>query len=178
MPDPINPIIGPYESQPALCRDYDPRAAVVADQIAVCILSRLPRIRVEHVGSTSVPGCAGRGIVDLMIVAPDGEMDAAKEVLADLGFQQQTTPGPFPEDRPMQVGSVVHDGETFLLHVHILPAGSPIADDVRFFRTCLRADPELCKAYVARKREIIAGGTTDSVDYVNQKGKFFKDVLG
>jgi GrpB-like predicted nucleotidyltransferase (UPF0157 family) len=177
MPDPINHMIGPYESRPAVCRDYDPRAAVVADQIAACISSHLPRIRVEHIGSTSVPGCAGKGIVDLMIAAA-GEMDTVKEALADLGFQQQTTADPFPEDRPMRVGSVLHDGETFLLHVHVIPADSPEVDDLRFFRACLRADPELRKAYVAKKKEIIAAGTTDPTGYSIEKREFIKEVFG
>jgi GrpB-like predicted nucleotidyltransferase (UPF0157 family) len=172
------PIIGPYECRPAACRDHDPRAAAVAERIAVRISSRLPRIRVEHVGSTSVPGCAGKGIVDLMIAVAEGEMETVKEVLADLGFQRQPHRDPFPEDRPTRVGSVVHDGETFLLHVHVIPADSPEVDQLRFFRACLRADPELRDAYVARKRAIIAGGATDSLDYSNEKGKFIKEVLG
>lgn len=142
------------------------------------IRDHLPQLQVEHVGSTAVPGCAGKGIVDLMIPVPEGEMEAVKELLDRLGFQRQTTRDPFPEDRPMRVGALLHDGETFLLHVHAIPAKSPEVDELRFFRACLRADAELLKAYVARKREIIAGGTTDSLDYCHEKGRFIKEVLG
>ena len=78
----------------------------------------------------------------------------------------------------MRAGSFVHDGETFLIHVHVIPASSPEVDDMRFFRTCLRADPELLQAYVARKREIIASGVTDSLDYCRIKGEFIKEMLG
>jgi GrpB-like predicted nucleotidyltransferase (UPF0157 family) len=178
MSDPGCPSIGPYEPRPAACRDYDPRAAAVAQRIAACAAARLPGVRVEHVGSTAVPGCAGKGVVDLMIAVADGQMDAVKEVLADLGFQRQAGGDPFPEDRPMRVGSVVLDGETFLLHVHVIPADSPEVDELRFFRACLRADPELRAAYVARKREIIAGGTTDPLDYCKEKGRFIEESLG
>ncbi len=178
MPNPTQPIIGPYDSQPAACRDHDPRAAVVAGQIAVLISERLPQIRVEHIGSTSVAGCAGNGIVDLMIAVPDGATEGVKGALESLGFQKQTGRDPFPEDRPMRVGSVSHDGETFWLHVHVIPANSPEVDELRFFRTCLRNDPELLRLYVARKQEIIAGGTTDPIDYRREKGKFIKEVLG
>lgn len=124
-----------------------------------------------------MPGCAGKGIVDLMIAVPDGQMDEVKRLLDRLGFQRQTSRDPFPEDRPMRVGSLVHDGETFLLHAHVIPAGSPEVDATRFFRACLRADPELVKAYVARKREIIAAGVTDSLDYFHAKGEFIRQVL-
>ena len=137
-----------------------------------------PSVRVEHVGSTSVPGCAGKGIVDLMIAVADGEMAAVKELLDRLGFQGQIGRDPFPETRPMRAGSFVHDGETFLVHVHVIPASSPEVDDMRFFRTCLRADPELLQAYVARKREIIASGVTDSLEYCRIKGEFIKEMLG
>jgi GrpB-like predicted nucleotidyltransferase (UPF0157 family) len=178
MPDPVYPIIGPYEARPASCRDHDRRAAVVALQVGELISSRLPKIRVEHVGSTSVLGCAGKGIVDLMIAAADADIDVVKEVLDALGFQRQTNGDPFPENRPMRVGSVIHDGETFLLHAHVIPAGSPEIDEMRFFRACLRADPEFLKAYVGKKREIIARGATDSLDYANEKGKFIKEALG
>jgi GrpB-like predicted nucleotidyltransferase (UPF0157 family) len=172
------PVIGPYEHRPAECRPYDPRAAVVARRIADLISQDAPGVFAEHVGSTAVPGCAGKGIVDLMIPVPEGQMEQVKELLDRLGFQRQTGRDPFPEDRPMRVGAWVEDGKTFLLHVHVIPAASPEVEQMRFFRACLRADPDLMKAYVAQKKKIIAGGVTDSVDYCSAKGEFLKAVLG
>jgi GrpB-like predicted nucleotidyltransferase (UPF0157 family) len=179
MPEEDHPIVRPYATRPAACRDYDPRAAAVAGQIAVLISKHLPEVRAEHVGSTAVPGCAGKGIVDLMIpYADQEELAAVKELLERLGFQPQGGRDPFPEDRPMRVGSVACGGEVFLLHVHVIPADSPEVDEMRFFRACLRADPDLMKAYVARKRAIIDGGVTDSLEYCRLKGEFVRDVLG
>ena len=143
MPIPIQPVIGPYTSRPVVCRDYDPRAVDVARQIAALLRSYLPDVLVEHVGSTSVPGCAGEGIVDLMVPVADGQMEQVKELLDGLGFQRQSGPDPFPEDRPMRIGAWVQGNETFLVHVHAIPATSPEVDAMRFFRACLRADPEL-----------------------------------
>ena len=178
MCDQAHPVIGPYVSRPAACRDYDPRAADVARLVAALVYEHLPQVRVEHVGSTAVPGCAGKGNVDLMIAVADGEMEQVKEALDRLGFQGQIGPDPFPETRPLRAGSFVHDGETFLVHVHVIPASLPEVEEMRFFRTCLRADPELLQAYVARKREIIAGGVTDSLEYCRIKGEFIKGVVG
>jgi GrpB-like predicted nucleotidyltransferase (UPF0157 family) len=178
MFDQAQPIIGPYASRPAVCQDYDRRAADVARLVAALVSEHLPQVHAEHVGSTSVPGCAGKGVVDLMIPVPDGEMDRVKELLDQLGFQRQSGRDPFPEERPMRVGSWTHDGETFLLHVHVIPASSPEVDDMRFFRACLRADPDSVKAYVARKREIIVSGVTDSLEYCRIKGEFIKEMLG
>src|SRR6516165_4883750 len=158
-------IIGPYEDRQAVCQDYDRRAVEVAQRVATSIGSHLPGLLVEHIGSTSVPGCAGKGIVDLMLVYPEGQLAAARDVLDALGFQRQTTRDPFPEDRPMRTGSVVDDGTTFLLHVHVLAASSPEVAELRRFRDRLRADPNLVASYVAAKRAILANGVTDSVDY-------------
>ncbi len=49
---------------------------------------------------------------------------------------------------------------------------------MRFFRTCMRADPELLKAYVARKREILSDGITDPTAYLKEKNKFIQAMLG
>jgi GrpB-like predicted nucleotidyltransferase (UPF0157 family) len=127
---------------------------------------------VEHVGSTSVPGCAGKGVVDLMLVYPDGQLAAARDLLDALGFQRQTGRDPFPQDRPKWQGSLRHDGSAFNLHVHVLAASSPEVQQLRGFRDRLRADAALRAAYVAAKRAILADGCTDPLDYCYRKGEF------
>jgi predicted metal-dependent HD superfamily phosphohydrolase/GrpB-like predicted nucleotidyltransferase (UPF0157 family) len=147
-------------------------------QVAASIRSYLPGVTVEHFGSTSVPGCAGKGIVDLILLYPDGQLARARDVLDALGFQRQTGRVPFPEDRPMRTGSVLHDGTTFLLHVHVIAASSPEAAKLRRFRDRLRSDPGLVASYVAAKRTVLAGGVTDPVDYCLRKGRFVEQALG
>ena len=173
----IERIIGSYEDRQVVCQNYDPRAPEVAKRVAAVIRSHLPAVSVEHIGSTSVPGCAGKGIVDLMLLYPEGQVEAARDVLDGLGFQRQITRDPFPEDRPMRTGSVVHDGTTFQLHVHVIAACSPEAAELRRFRDRLRADSNLVVSYVAAKKAILASGVTDSVDYCICKGKFVEEAL-
>jgi GrpB-like predicted nucleotidyltransferase (UPF0157 family) len=173
----IDPVIGPYQSRPAACHDHDPRSVEVARKVAALIEPHLPGAAVEHVGSTSVPGCAGKGIVDLMLVYPDGQLAAARDLLDALGFQRQAGRDPFPEDRPMRTGSLLHDGAAFDLHVHVIAASSPEVRQFRDFRDRLRADPALVAAYVAAKRAILAGGCTDPTDYCYRKGEFVAEVL-
>src|SRR5215469_12963565 len=98
------PIIGPYEAMPAACHEHDPRAMEVARRVGALIESHLPDVVVEHVGSTSVPGCAGKGVVDLMVGYPPGRLAAVRDTLDALGFQRQTSREPFPEERPMRTG--------------------------------------------------------------------------
>ena len=120
--DEVQPVIGPYDEPPLACRDFDPRAAEIARQVgsgsfrAIC----LP-YEPEHVGSTAVPGCGGRGIVDLLIACPEGDAETASLLLGRLGFRQGGE-ALFPPHPPAYQGAWVHDGDTFLLHVHVLPA--------------------------------------------------------
>jgi GrpB-like predicted nucleotidyltransferase (UPF0157 family) len=72
----------------------------------------------------------------------------------------------------MRVGAVVHEGETFLIHVHVISATSPLVAEMRLFRDRLRANGDLVAAYVAKKRQIIVGVVTDSLEYCYAKGEF------
>jgi GrpB-like predicted nucleotidyltransferase (UPF0157 family)/mannose-6-phosphate isomerase-like protein (cupin superfamily) len=169
--------IGPYESGLATCNDYDARAIQVAERVGRLIQSHLPGIVVEHIGSTAVPGCAGKGVVDLMVLYESGRLAEVKDVLRALGFQQQTGRMPFPEERPMRLGSIDHAGSRFRLHVHVIPEDSAEVLELRTFRDRLLADKELVDQYVALKRKIIAEGVTDSLDYCIRKGEFIAGIL-
>jgi GrpB-like predicted nucleotidyltransferase (UPF0157 family) len=150
----------------------------VARQVAALIETALPAARVEHIGSTAVPGCSGKGIVDLLLLYPPGGLAAARDALAALGFQPQPGPDPWPEERPMRVGSVRHEGDRFALHVHVVALGSAEAGWDLGFRDRLRSDPALAAAYVARKREIVAEGVTDGNAYAHAKGPFIERAMG
>jgi GrpB-like predicted nucleotidyltransferase (UPF0157 family) len=170
-------IIAPYPMQPPRCVEYDPSAAEVAQRVRERVTTALPAVTVEHIGSTAVPGCAGKGVVDLMVLYPPGELEAAKETLAALGFQPQTVGHLFPETRPMRVGALEHAGRTFRLHVHVIAADSPEAATLRAFRERLAANPELMTSYVERKRAILATGITDCRLYTGMKSAFVQEVL-
>jgi GrpB-like predicted nucleotidyltransferase (UPF0157 family)/mannose-6-phosphate isomerase-like protein (cupin superfamily) len=169
--------IGPYEQWPAACNDHDPRFFEVAERIGYLIESRLPGIVVEHVGSTAVPGCAGKGVIDLMVLYPQGRLTEVREGLDALGFQRQTGRDPFPEEQPMRVGSIEIDGCRFRLHAHVIASDSPEVLELRTFRDRLRGEPKLLEQYVALKRKIIAEGVTDSLDYSIRKGQFIAETL-
>ncbi len=91
-------VIEPYFRLPAACHDYDPRSAEVASRLSLMITQRQPLVAVEHIGSSSVPGCAGKGNIDLMLLYSPGNLAEAKQVLADLGFQRQLTPMHSPKN--------------------------------------------------------------------------------
>lgn len=169
--------IEPYEHIPATCLAFDPHAGEVADAVAALLRRRCPQLQVEHVGSTAIPGCAGKGIIDLMVVYPDGMLAEARAAVDSLGFQPQTFGDPFPEERPMRVGTVRAHGRRYRIHVHVIAVSSHEVDALRTFRDRLRRNAALVRAYVARKRHLIARGITGSPDYARAKGGFISSVL-
>ena len=166
--------IGPYTNAPASYHEHDSGAPEVARLLADAITAAGPDLSVEHIGSTAVTGCAGKGVIDLMVLYPPGHLTLAKRVLDELGFQRQATRDPFPEDRPMRVGAVAQRGRPFRVHAHVIAADSVEAAELRAFRDRLRAEPELCSAYEACKRSILAAGVTDPVAYADAKGEFIR----
>jgi GrpB-like predicted nucleotidyltransferase (UPF0157 family) len=171
------PAVEPYVQAAASYHDYDARAPAVAAMVADLITGACPSLAVEHIGSTAVPGCAGKGVVDLAVLYPPGLLGAAKEALDALGFQRQSTRDPFPEDRPMRLGAVRHEGALFRVHAHVLAPDSPEFAQLRAFRDRLRTDPAFRAAYEATKRAILAAGVTDSVGYSEAKGPFIRAAL-
>jgi GrpB-like predicted nucleotidyltransferase (UPF0157 family) len=171
---PLTLTVGPYEDAPAQCHEYDPRSPEVAAGLIEAILERAPSLRVEHVGSTAVPECDGKGIIDLLVMYPNGGLDAARNVLADLGYQRQAHGNPFPEDRPMRTGGVLYRGTRYRVHAHVVWERSPEAANLIAFRDRLRADSRLLADYVARKRSIIGSGITQGGDYSNAKSTFIR----
>src|SRR5262249_43288606 len=123
--------VGLYENEPAAYHAYDPGAADVAQLVIQAIAAAEPRVTAEHIGSTAMPGCAGKGAVDLMVLSPAGLLEAAKGALNRLGFQRQGTRDPFPEDRPMRLGAVEHGGKVYRLHAHVLAADAEEAMTLR-----------------------------------------------
>jgi GrpB-like predicted nucleotidyltransferase (UPF0157 family) len=166
-----------YEDSNDLFRPWDERALDVARRVGELIRDHMAAARVEHVGSTAIPGCAGKGVVDLLLLYPSGRLAAARDALDELGFQRQQGRDPFPEERPLRVGAYDFDGDTFRLHVHVIADDSPEAFELLSFRDRLRADPALVEKYVANKRTILEKGVPDNIEYNAGKQAFIRGVL-
>lgn len=173
-----NSKILPYLEQGAAYVEYDPGAVGVAADVALLIEGAAPWMKVEHIGSTAIPGCAGKGIVDVMAMYPANRLKASRDALDALGFQRQKVGHIFPEERPMRVGAIQHNGKRYRLHVHVIAATSPEVEALRRFRDVLRRDAALREAYEARKREILQAGVRERRAYTYAKGEFIRSVIG
>ena len=169
--------IQPYSESRTAYVEYDADAIDVAARVGTLITSAAPWVAVEHIGSTAIPGCAGKGIVDLMALYPAGRLDATREAIDRLGFQRQKTGHIFPEERPMRVGAIEHGGSRYRLHVHLIDAQSAEKETLRQFRDRLRASAALRDAYQEKKRAILRAGVRDREQYTHAKGEFITAVL-
>ncbi len=125
-------------------------------------------VRVEHVGSTAVPGLAAKPIVDLLVtVAALEPRSIYVEPLEGLGYLFAPDPDSpdfhffgLPAERP----------RTF--HLHVCLAGGE--NEVRHLavRDYLRAHPEEVASYAARKRELVARRPADRLAYIEGKADF------
>ena len=169
-------LIGPYARQAPEILPSDPRAALAAARISAAIHEVRPDLVVHHIGSTSVPGLAGKGIVDLGIHAPAAEIPGITQALYGLGFGPQPGPDPWPATRPMLVGSIEVDGIVLRVHCHVTPDARELERDLAF-RDALRTDPALLAGYVALKTEIVVDEAIhDPFAYTFRKQAWITDV--
>jgi dephospho-CoA kinase len=168
----------PYSISRTVYVEYEPGVIGAANDVIRVVEQAAPWMHAEHIGSTAVPGCAGKGIVDLMALYPAGRLEDAREVLDQLGFQHQKSGHVFPEARPMRVGAIEHGGKRYRLHVHVIAMDDPEVASLRRFRDVLRADAALRDAYQAKKLAILKSGFNEPADYTYAKGEFIRSVLG
>jgi GrpB-like predicted nucleotidyltransferase (UPF0157 family) len=172
-----SPIL-PYANSGAGYIAYDPRAIDVAAAVGLLIENVAPWVKVEHIGSTAIPGCAGKGIVDVMVMYPPSRLEATRAAIDALGFQHQKAGHIFPEERPMRVGAMEHGGSRYRLHAHVIVTTSPEVESLRRFRDLLCADSALRDAYQDKKRAIVHSGVREPRAYTQAKGEFISSVIG
>src|ERR1700674_1474931 len=100
--------------------EYDPATPAVARHVVALIEAGAAWAKAEHIGSTAIPGCAGKGIVALVALTPRGRVEDTRRAIDGLGFQHQRAGHEFPEDRPMRVGAIEYGGGNYRRHVRIL----------------------------------------------------------
>ena len=173
--------IGPYDAPAAPkvidLRPWDARGPAAANSLIRILQAALPDIEIEHVGSTAVPGCDGKGILDLMLLIPVEHLSDVCAVIDGMGFQHQSGGKRHPDDRPMREGSFTFDGSVFQLHVHLIPESSAEVDRLRKFRDRLAAHPELVVLYIEQKRRLIDAQISDRSTYTLGKKSFIESVL-
>ncbi|TWE07905.1 GrpB family protein [Rudaeicoccus suwonensis] len=165
-----------YRRTEVQIRNWDPVTREVFGFVRDQIIGVHPRAGVEHIGSTSVPGLAGKNTVDVMVLPQSvGEISPATSALEGLGLCHARGSR---AERPFLLGAVTDDdGNAHFVHIHVVVAGSDEATTQRGFAAALRTDPTLRFDYAAVKKRVIDAGVVDPLRYSMDKGDWVVDAL-
>ena len=128
--------------------------------------------RIEHVGSTSVPGLGAKPIIDVTAVVTDieglwGDLDKLKAV---FGYELSHIPADW-----LFLQGTGDAGQQYNLHL-IRRSSEHWKHDI-LFREYLRANPNVRDEYEAVKREAAAAHRNDINGYNAAKNEFCDSVL-
>jgi len=151
---------------------YDPRLPGVFERVKLLIQSAAGPIRVEHIGSSSIPGVGGRNVLDIAIPAAEAKQPEIRRALYELGFEDS----PFPHYLPLLVGEVAHESNAYQLLLYLVAPESSVFGAWLKFRDYMRAHSDEARAYDATKREAIAKGQVKGDDYQRAKDPFLAAI--
>ena len=159
---------------------YDPRWPLLFEAEAISIRSVVgsAALRIEHVGSTSVPGLAAKPIIDIQVsVASLEPASMYAELLARLGYTHIPV-GPFDRVYPFFARPTVLSSTH---HIHLCVQGQEQERRHLAFRDYLRFHPHVAAEYVELKKNLATkhhGTTLESREsYSLSKGEFVESVL-
>jgi GrpB-like predicted nucleotidyltransferase (UPF0157 family) len=143
---------------------YDPGWPREFARIEKMLRSILPTARIEHIGSTSVPGCDAKPVIDVSVgLAPGTSLgvDAARSIRLEFRSVQPYS----------TVFGLYGKGRTRLANVHVRERGSQAELRDLQFRDFLRAHPKVVRDYVAVKQRVLSSGKVGR-DYTEAKAPF------
>lgn len=132
-------------------------------------------VRIEHVGSTAVPGLPAKPIIDVAVGAPSlALLDARVEAMSDAGYHYVPE---YESEIPDRRYFRRPDTRPRVAHVHGVVSGGEIWNRHLAFRDWLREYPADRDAYGALKRRLATEHGSDRSAYVEGKGPFIRRVL-
>lgn len=158
--------------------EYDPHWSQQFEAEAAAIWQVLGNdlmTRVEHFGSTAVPGLAAKPIIDLLVgVHSLEEARHHLPLLEALGYiYWQEDPRP---ERMFLVKGMPPYGLQRTHHLHIVEADSALWERV-LFRDYLRSHPEEAQQYTDLKRQLAKRFKTERETYTLAKTDYIQAVM-
>ncbi|KAJ2882573.1 hypothetical protein H4R27_003356 [Coemansia aciculifera] len=153
--------------------DYDPVWAKVFSNEHDLILSVIGQyvMKVEHVGSTSIPGLAAKPIIDIQVVVQD--FSKLSECIEGMGWIGYT-----------YIGLRGIEGREYFkrpgFHVHMVQIDNDEYSRKTLFLQYLREHKDMCQEYAELKKRLAikwAGHPSANLEYTYDKTEFIMGVL-
>ncbi len=163
-------LIGDREPGSVVLVEWDPAWPARFERERTRIYGALGSVarRVEHIGSTSVPGLVAKPIVDMLVTVPDINDEAAfVRRLERAGYVL----------RVREPGHRMFRTPDLSVHVHVLGDGDQEADHYLALRDRLRSSPEDRVAYARLKRELATRDWPEIGLYADAKGPLIDAIL-
>jgi GrpB-like predicted nucleotidyltransferase (UPF0157 family) len=186
LPDPID--VASYERElarvtiggarpltaPIEIRDYDPEWPQWYEREEARIRSILGDrvIRIEHAGSTAVPGLPAKPVIDIVLEVPESAAEA--EYVPELeaaGYVLRIREPDWFEHR-------VFRGPDTNVNLHVFSAGCAEVDRMLLFRDWLRTNAADRQLYAAAKRELAAREWKYTQQYADAKTAVIREIMG
>ncbi|WP_107657553.1 GrpB family protein [Nocardia suismassiliense] len=162
-------LIGGIEKRDIRIVDYDPAwpQRFTEEHARIARALGTTARRIDHIGSTSVPGLAAKPIIDIDVCVPDVEDEAAYlPPLLAAGYQLRVR-----EPAHRMVRTVQRD-----VHVHIATVGSDWERRHLLFRDWLRHNVHDRAAYEQLKRQLAQQNWPDMNAYADAKGSLIAEI--
>jgi GrpB-like predicted nucleotidyltransferase (UPF0157 family) len=166
-------LIGGAEKRRIRIADYDPDWPKKFERHREIIAQALgdTALRIEHIGSTSVPGLAAKPIVDILVVVQDSTDESL--YLAQLeaaGYKLRVREPKWHEHRMFRTPE--ND-----VHIHFYSAGCAEIRRNLIFRDRLRQNSADRLRYEQTKRELATRNWPDMNDYATAKTDVIESII-
>ena len=160
---------------------YDPAWPKMFEEEAAFLRWKLPQNlvkRIEHFGSTAVPGLSAKPIIDILVEVTS--LDETKKQIVPLleaeGYEYFWRPA-FGDDGPPYYAWFIKRNSKCKRthHIHMVEADSELWDRL-YFRDYLRQFPAEAKCYDELKRKLSEEYPNDRPNYTKEKSEFILTV--
>jgi GrpB-like predicted nucleotidyltransferase (UPF0157 family) len=153
--------------------DYDPQWAPRFDREAGKIRSVLAdrALRVEHVGSTAVPGLPAKPILDMVLAVADSAQEAEYAgPLEEIGYRLRIWEPDWHEHRMFK-------GPEQDVNLHVFSASCPEIDRMLAFRDWLRSSESDRELYGRSKRALAQQDWKYTQNYADAKTAVIEEIM-
>jgi len=134
----------------------------------------LSEVKIKHVGSTSIPGLGGKGIIDIAIKTPINKLNQFIKKLKKLGYENNLD-HPIDDRRAFLQKRILYNGKERRIHIH-LTLDDNFWNSFIVFRDYLRNHDKERDAYDQIKKEAVKHAKGKAKKYRESKTSFLKRI--